>query len=929
MTAAELAVIAGGIVAIAALAWFFFGPRTASRATVHGGRQEVPITVKGGYSPNLIRVTAGVPVRLVFDRQDNSGCTERVVFPDFGVSRTLAAFAKTPVEFTPTETGEFGWACGMNMLHGRLIVEGAADEPPADVTPAGNREVAQAVGVGPRREVPAPDTAHFLLGGSLASLPTRVTDIERQIDELPGVDAVTVNQGSGRVTVRFDGDRVTVEQLRSTLERASGYDVQDRPEPGAEGTEDAEAAARKAEVRDLARRVVVGAVLTLPVLYAAMVGHFLDEDLVPDLLHENWVLLALTLPVMVWVGWPIHHIGWLTLSHRAADMNSLITVGTIAAFGYSVLVTVAPDVLPVDLRDVYYEVVGFIITMILLGRLFEAKARANTGEAIRALVGLQARTARVERDGREFEVPVEDVRPGDVVLVRPGEKIPVDGEIVDGSSTIDESMVTGESLPVTKQPGDTVVGATINQRGAFRFRATRVGADTMLAQIIRLVEQAQSSKAPIQRLADAVAGWFVPAVIFVAIAAFVAWFVFGPDPALTLALVSAVAVLIIACPCALGLATPLSIMVATGKGAQAGVLIRSAEALETAHRLDTIVLDKTGTITKGQPALTDAAPVGGHAEDELLRLVASAERSSEHPLAEAIVRGATERGISLDDPTQFDSVTGKGITATVDGRELLIGNRRLLTEADIATDDLDAMTDRLSGEGKTPMYVAVDGAAGGVIAVADTIKPDSAATIVELRRLGLDVVMITGDNQRTAEAVASQVGVDRVLAEVLPEDKSLEVRRLQDQDRLVAMVGDGINDAPALAQADVGMATGTGTDVAIEAADVTLITGELRGVLTAVVLSRATMRNIRQNLFFAFAYNVAGIPVAAGVLYPILGLRLSPMIAAVAMAASSLSVVLNANRMRSFQPPTVAGAIDLRDRHGAHDVVPADAAVPR
>ncbi|MGH3452654.1 MAG: heavy metal translocating P-type ATPase, partial [Haloechinothrix sp.] len=693
---------------------------------MRGGRQEVPITVKGGYSPNLITVTEGIPVRLVFDRQDNSGCTERVVFPEFGVSRTLPAFAKTPIEFTPTETGEFGWACGMNMLHGRLIVE-PGDNNVAAAAAAGDGEVATAVGVGPRCEVPSPDTANFLLGGSLASLPTRVTDIERQVDEIGGVDSVSVNQGSGRVTVTFDADRVTVEQLRATLEHASGFPVQDRPEPGSEATEDAETAARKAEVRDLTRRVVVGAVLTLPVLYAAMAADLLGDDLVPGLLENHWVQLALTLPVMAWVGWPIHHIGWLTLSHRTADMNSLITVGTIAAFGYSLLVAAAPDVLPAEVRDVYFEVVAVILTLILLGRLFEAKARARTGEAIRALMGLQPRTARIERDAEEREVPVEEVRPGDVVLVRPGEKIPVDGEVVDGTSTVDESMVTGEPVAVTKRPGDTVVGATINERGAFRFRATRVGSDTMLAQIIRLVEQAQSSKAPIQRVADAVAGWFVPAVIFVAVAAFVAWFVLGPDPALTLALVSAVAVLIIACPCALGLATPLSIMVATGKGAQAGVLIRSAEALETAHRLDTIVLDKTGTVTHGKPALTDVVPAPGVEEVELLRLVASAERNSEHPLAQAIVDGASDRGVAVVDPSRFDSVTGKGITATVDGRDVLVGNRRLLAEAAIAASDLDGVAERLSEEGKTPMYVAVDGAAAGVIAVADTIKPDSAA----------------------------------------------------------------------------------------------------------------------------------------------------------------------------------------------------------
>jgi P-type Cu+ transporter len=466
-------------------------------------------------------------------------------------------------------------------------------------------------------------------------------------------------------------------------------------------------------------------------------------------------------------------------------------------------------------------------------------------------------------------------------------------------------MVTGESLPVSKGPGDIVVGATINQTGAFRFKATRVGSDTVLAQIIRLVEQAQSSKAPIQRLADSVAGWFVPVVIFVAIVAFTAWYVLGPDPALTLALVAGVAVLIIACPCALGLATPLSIMVATGKGANNGVLIRSAEALETAHKLDTIVLDKTGTITMGEPALTDVVVTAGSPvnETELLRLVASAEASSEHPLGEAILRGARERGIGVGDATSFDSITGKGISADVDGHRVLVGNRRLLVEADLDVVELDARAERLAGEGKTPMYIAVDGHAAGLVAVADTVKGDSAAAVAELHRMGLEVAMLTGDNRRTADAIATQVGIDRVLAEVLPEDKSTEVRRLQDEGRLVGMVGDGVNDAPALAQADVGFAMGTGTDVAIESADVTLMSGELRALITAIALSRATMRNIRENLFFAFAYNTAGIPVAAGILYPFIGIRLSPMIAAVAMAASSLSVVVNANRMRNFTPP--------------------------
>ena len=820
MNVADFAVIAGGVVMIGLLARFFFGPKKARQAEMVGGVQEVRVTVKGGYSPDFIRVKQSLPVRMIFDRQESGECTSRVVFPDFALNRALPAYATTAIEFTPDKIGQFGFACGMNMIHGTLLVEPSS-------APTAN-----------------------------------------------GHDHAPIAAPAARV---------------------------ESPEPSTVEGEDAEMAERKAEIADLTRRVLIGAVLTAPVLFAVMADNLLHPAWLPSILLNHWLQLALILPVYLYCGWPIHRIGWLSLVHRAAEMNSLITVGTTAAFAYSTFVTVLPGLLPADLRQVYFEAVGVIITLILLGRLFESRAKAGTGEAIRKLIGLQPRTARLVRDGVEADIPVEEVVPGDVIAVRPGEKIPVDGEVVAGHSNVDESMVTGEPIPVTKQQGDTVIGATINQTGAFRFRATRVGKDTMLAQIIRLVQQAQASKAPIQRLADVVSSYFVPAVIFIAIATFVIWFIAGPQPPFTLALIGAISVLIIACPCALGLATPLSIMVSTGKGAQQGILIRSAEALESAQKLDTIVLDKTGTITRGAPALTDVIPLGTIAQDELLRLVASAEQTSEHPLAGAILTGAKARGLALVAPTDFESITGKGVSATVDGHAVLVGNERLLQDAGVAPDELADTALRLSTDGKTPMFVAVDGKPAGVIGVADTIKEDSVAAVAALRKLGLEVVMITGDNRRTAAAIARLAGIERVLAEVLPERKAAEVQRLQAEHRVVAMVGDGINDAPALAQADVGLAIGTGTDVAIEASDITLISGSLAGVVTAVNLSRATMRNIRQNLVFAFGYNTVGIPIAAGVLYPFLGLRLSPIIAAAAMAMSSLSVVSNANRLRGFR----------------------------
>ena len=840
MSMTDIVVVLAAVVALGGLCWFFFGPRKAASAELSGGVQRVTVTVRGGYSPDVVRVRQGVPVELVFDRQESGDCTSRVVFPDFQVSAALPAYQQTTVRLDPAAAGQFGFACGMNMIHGSLIVEPAPGDQPGDRAVSGTSFV--------RQEETAADA--------------------------------TLTESSAPASVA--GGAVT-------------------------NAHDAEAAERQAEIKDLARRVITGAVLTLPVLYAVMAQDVFGAP-APAALLNHWIQLALITPVMFYAGWPIHRTGWLALAHRSADMNSLITLGTIAAYGYSLVVTVAPGLVPAGVRGVYYETTGVILTLILLGRLIETRAKAGTGNAIRELLGLQARTARVYRDGTESEIPVDQVVVGDEVGIRPGEKIPVDAVVLSGSSAVDESMVTGEAMPVAKRAGDPVIGATINTTGSLRVRAVKVGADTVLAQIIKMVQQAQASRAPIQRLADAVSGYFVPAVIAIAIATFTVWFLTGPQPAFTLALVSAIAVLIIACPCALGLATPLSIQVGTGKGAGAGILIRSAEALETACKLDTIVLDKTGTVTAGKPALTDIRPAGTWDENELLALVAAAESDSEHPLAAAITEGAARRGVAIPVAAEFGSVTGKGVRARITGRTVLAGNAGLLRDAGVETTVLDVIAEELSSQGKTPVLVAVDGEPAGVLAVADTVKDDSAAAIAALGRLGMDVIMLTGDNARTATAIARQTGISRVLAEVLPEHKASEIRRLQGEGRRVGMVGDGINDAPALAAADVGLAIGTGTDVAIEAADITLIAGSLAGVVTAISLSRATMRNIRQNLFFALGYNTVGIPVAAGILYPLLGVRLSPVIAAAAMALSSLSVVGNANRLRRYRPAPLPAA---------------------
>jgi Cu+-exporting ATPase len=591
-------------------------------------------------------------------------------------------------------------------------------------------------------------------------------------------------------------------------------------------------------------------------------------------------------------------------------MNTLIAVGTSAAYLYSVLATFFPSLFAAKglMAEVYFDTAGAIIVLILLGRLLEARAKGQTSEAIKKLIGLQAKTARVVRDGMETDIPVEDVAKGDLVIVRPGEKIPVDGILKEGRSSVDESMITGESIPVEKNPGDQVIGATINKTGSFKFEATKVGRDTMLAQIIKMVEEAQGSKPPIARLADMIASYFVPAVIGIAVFTFILWYVFGPAPALTYAVLNFVAVLIIACPCALGLATPTSIMVGTGKGAESGVLIRGGEALETAHKLSAIVMDKTGTLTKGEPSVTDIVEHNNFKRKEILRYAASAEKGSEHPLGEAIVNKAKEENLPLIDPKSFNAIAGHGIEATIDGRLLLMGNEKLMKDRGIQFDGLLKKAEELSNQGKTPMFVALDQRPAGIVAVADTLKENSKEAVEALHRMGVEVAMITGDNRRTAEAIARQIGIDRVLAEVLPEGKAEEVKKLQAEGKKVAMVGDGINDAPALAQADVGIAIGTGTDVAMESADITLISGDLRGVVTAIALSRATIRNIKENLFWAFAYNTVLIPVAAGVLFPFFGILLNPIFAAAAMGLSSVTVVSNALRLRRFKAPSLSAS---------------------
>ncbi|WP_186806534.1 copper-transporting P-type ATPase [Rhizobium leguminosarum] len=662
-----------------------------------------------------------------------------------------------------------------------------------------------------------------------------------------------------------------------------------------------------AEYLDMRRRFWIGLVLSVPVLLLEMGGHLTNLHMVLGAQTSNWVQLVLATPVVLWAGFPFFERAWKSLVTMRLNMFTLIAMGTGVAWTYSVVATLAPGLFPATFRSadgsvaIYFEAAAVITVLVLLGQVLELQAREQTGGAIRALLDLAPKTARRVRDGVDEDIDLEMVVVGDRLRVRPGEKVPVDGSLIEGRSSVDESMITGESMPVTKEVGAKLIGGTMNQTGGFVMEAGKVGRDTMLAQIVRMVADAQRSRAPIQRLADEVSGWFVPVVIGIAIVAFVAWMIWGPEPRFAHGLVAAVAVLIIACPCALGLATPMSIMVGVGRGAGLGVLIKNAEALERFEKIDTLVVDKTGTLTEGKPKVTSIAAINGFTESELLRLAATLERASEHPLATAIVNAAAERQLILSVAEDFDSPVGKGVTGSVDGRKLIIGSHRIMEEAHIDVSALTRQAEAMRGEGATVIFIAIDGCVGGLLAISDPIKTTTPNAVLALLKAGVRVVMLTGDNKTTADAVARKLGITEVEAEILPEDKSKIVKRLREEGRIVAMAGDGVNDAPALAAADVGIAMGTGTDVAIESAGVTLLKGDLQGIVRARQLSHATMNNIRQNLFFAFIYNAAGVPIAAGVLYPAFGLLLSPIIAAAAMALSSVSVIGNALRLRSVR----------------------------
>ncbi len=747
-------------------------------------------------------------------------------------------------------------------------------------------------------KVPRDETTFIISGMTCASCSQTV---EKAVNQLVDVEHAEVNLATEKLNVSFDEDVLTAADIIEAVQ-AAGYEA--KVASNASEREDTKAK-KQAEITRMWQRFFYSAIFSVPLLYVSM-GHMIGLPL-PSIIDPmmnpvifSFLQLILTIPVMV-LGWPFFRVGFKTLAKRHPNMDSLVALGTSAAFIYSLGATVAVAFGESHYAmDLYYESAAVILTLITLGKYLEARSKGKTSEAIEKLMGLQPKTARIIRAGEEMEVPIESVQVGDTIIVKPGEKLPVDGIVTEGKTSIDEAMLTGESIPVEKTAGDTVIGASINKNGTIQYEATKVGEDTALSQIIKLVEDAQGSKAPIAKMADIISGYFVPIVIVISILSGLSWFIAGETGLFSLTI--AISVLVIACPCALGLATPTAIMVGTGKGAENGVLIKSGVALETTHKLNTIVFDKTGTITEGKPVVTDILSVNGTTEEELLQLTASSEKGSEHPLGEAIVRRAEEKQLTFLPVDRFEAIPGRGIDVSINQQTLLAGNKKLMTERGISLTEIDQESDRLAAEGKTPMYIAIEGEISGIIAVADTVKQHSKQAIEKLHQMGIEVVMITGDNKRTAEAIAKGVGIDRVLSEVLPEDKATEVKKLQAEGKKVGMVGDGINDAPALAQSDIGLAIGSGTDVAMESADIVLMRSDLMDVLTALELSHATIRNIKQNLFWAFAYNVIGIPIAMGLLHIFGGPLLNPMLAGAAMSFSSVSVLVNALRLKRFKP---------------------------
>jgi Cu+-exporting ATPase len=722
--------------------------------------------------------------------------------------------------------------------------------------------------------------------------------VERVTRKLEGVEESNVNLATEKLSIKFDSSKVRMSDIKKAIEKA-GYKVKEE-----EVVIDSDQEKKEGEIRSLKTRLIVSAIFTIPLFYIAMgpmIGLPIPNIISPEIHPLNFALVQmfLTIPVIIY-GYKFYTVGFRTLIKRNPNMDSLIAIGTSSAFIYGIYSTIMIGKgHPSHAHNLYFESAGVIITLITFGKYLEAVSKGKTSEAIKKLMGLSPKTAIIIREGKEIEIPIDEVEVGDIILVRPGERMPVDGEVVEGNTSVDESMLTGESIPIEKNIGDKIIGASINKNGTIKYKATKVGKDTVLAQIIKLVEDAQGSKAPIAKMADIISGYFVPIVLVLGIISALAWYIAGEGGVFALTIF--ISVLVIACPCALGLATPTAIMVGTGKGAEYGVLIKSGEALETAHKVGTIIFDKTGTITEGKPIVTDIITKDIE-EEELLQLAASSEKGSEHPLGEAIVNKAEEMKLEFKNLDHFKAIPGHGIEVKIEDRDIILGNRKLMMDREVSLEDLEAQSNRLAEEGKTPMYIAIDGGLKGIIAVADTVKENSKKAIDKLHDMGIEVAMITGDNERTAQAIGKQMGIDRILAEVLPEDKANEVKKLQDEGKIVAMVGDGINDAPALVQAEVGIAIGTGTDVAMESAEIVLMKSDLMDVVTAIQLSKSTIRNIKQNLFWAFGYNTLGIPIAMGLLHIFGGPLLNPMIAGAAMSLSSVSVVTNALRLKKFKP---------------------------